>query len=329
MAGAQLLQRRGLQLRRCAPRATACSASGPAGRAAGGGAGQGWRASPRVAALALRVRQLAAAQLLELGARERPARAAPPRPGAAPRQVLAARLQRRAARVHADRGLQALEGVAQLGARALARAAHQHVAGELAGDGAPARALLVAPVQVEPHDHRLAARALRQQLGAHAVGERTALEPRLDIARRGIEGFAGDLRLAALVAGERRLQVGRRRNLRALRRRRRHELPEHAVGGLEVGLGDALHVGRRTARRRSRYRKYRRQSPSAWNSASAMTSCRASSRAFSISLTSFTRARSTSSSRTGSARTPSSVASSAWRAASSPPSFGSVAPKTT
>jgi hypothetical protein len=196
----------------------------------------------RVAALRLGARDRGAAQLLELLCRESGLAQHLGHQAQRRNQVLALHLDARAVAADRDAGVQPVEGVLDLRAAQLMRAAHQHAPGEAARHFAVHEALLVAPVQCEVGHHAAAAGLLGQQRGADAVGQRAPDHARLDVLRRGIEGLTKAHALAALVAGERGLQVGRRRDLRALGAFGRHEHSEHAVGRLEKLLGDALHV---------------------------------------------------------------------------------------
>src|SRR5205085_7547965 len=101
-----------------------------------------------------------------------------------------------------DLGVQLLEGLLQLRAALLLRAAREHLPREFAGDLAVHERLFIAPVQPQIYDDAPAARLLGQQRELDAVGDRAAHEARLDVLRRGVERFAEAHALAAFVVGE-------------------------------------------------------------------------------------------------------------------------------
>ena len=119
------------------------------------------------------------------------------------RELGAGHFEARAVPVHGHRGVEPLEGVAQLGTAVPARTALEHGAGKGAGRVAAAEALLVAPVQQQARDDHATARLLRQQSDAHAVGERLADHARFDVGGRRIERLALVDRLSAPVGRER------------------------------------------------------------------------------------------------------------------------------
>jgi hypothetical protein len=119
-------------------------------------------------------------------------------------EVLPAHLDARAFAAHADAGVQALEGVLELGAAALLRAAHQHRPGEIARRLPVHERAFVAPVQRERRHHPAAARLLRQQGDADSIGQLSVDGALVDVLRRRIERVAERyLKPANRVLGER------------------------------------------------------------------------------------------------------------------------------
>ena len=89
-----------------------------------------------------------------------------------------------------DAGLEPVELVLQLCARAGRRAAHQHLAGERGRAALAGQRLQVAEPQGQVDVSPAAAGLLRQQRQLQAAGHTAALGARIDVSRRGIEGFA-------------------------------------------------------------------------------------------------------------------------------------------
>ena len=158
-------------------------------------------------------------------------------------QVGAHRLDGCAFAAYAHLRAQLVEGVAQLLARVLLRAAHQHGAGDAAGGGAVFLAALVAPADAQRRDDSAAAGFLGQHHQLHATGQGAADHTLLDIGRGRVKGVSsGDLGLA-LVVFERECEVGHGGNLRPLRFCRRNEHTQRAVARLEVKRGGRLYFG--------------------------------------------------------------------------------------
>ena len=149
------------------------------------------------------------------------------------------------ARAETDLCLELVQRVLYLLPRQCGGAALEHAAGQLADRALPIERGLRAVAQNDLRDDAVAARLLGKERDLHAIGERAVFRAVVDVARRRVERFARLHHRAAFIIGNHAHDVRRLRHFRAIGIRRRDELGDRAVGGLEIRGRDALDVVRR------------------------------------------------------------------------------------
>ena len=121
--------------------------------------------------------------------------------------------------------------------------AQEQATGHGSGGGFVEERLLVAEAEVDGGRDGAAAGLLGEHDELETVGQPGSDDAGLDVLRRGIEGLALLNGRAAVVVLEAQGRIGRGGNLRAIGSLGGNELTERAVGGLEIGIGHARHVG--------------------------------------------------------------------------------------